>query len=387
MGNASTSHDAVAIPDNPNRLAFVRYKSMTTVTGGFFGTYNEFFFQIFYRRWHFEVAVRYNDLLKFEKRLIKKYPEQMAHIERLSKSNKLFGSHDQRFLDQRARVMVKFLQLTLDAIPDPMSESMVYKFFQFSAASFHPEYGRKGKEGYLKKSSGGYIEKFSNKLGDYIRVWKWRWIILHDNCITWHKDPDSDEVLGCLQIDHDFGVAQAGRVISLKTGTRRLTFFAPNDKVAREWVTAFQEMYTPRIHRFHFESAFAPRMKNDVRIYINGCEYYQAAALAMLQAQKEIMITSWKNSPTVLMTRAPLPPLRLDQILKYKADQGVNIYVLLYKEVEHIGQGNDSFNVKKKLEELSPNIHVIRHPNKFMGGSTAVLWSHHEKLVIVDRYV
>ena len=98
------------------------------------------------------------------------------------------------------------------------------------------------------------------------------------------------------------------------------------------------------------------------------------------------MITSWKNSPQCLLTRPPLPPLRLDQLLKYKADQGVQIYILLYKEVENIGQGNDSSGVKRHFAQLSPNIHVIRHPNKFFGGSTAVLWSHHEKLLIIDRY-
>lgn len=64
--------------------------------------------------------------------------------------------------------------------------------------------------------------------------------------------------------------------------------------------------------------------------------------------------------------------------------------MLLYKEVEHIGQGNDSQKVKQRLESLAGsngNIRVIRHPNKFIGGSTALLWSHHEKLLIIDRNV
>lgn len=49
-------------------------------------------------------------------------------------------------------------------------------------------------------------------------------------------------------------------------------------------------------------------------------------------------------------------------------------------------QGNDSNRCKNILESLCPNkIFVIRHPNKLVGGSTALLWSHHEKIVVVDR--
>jgi hypothetical protein len=77
--------------------------------------------------------------------------------------------------------------------------------------------------------------------------------------------------------------------------------------------------------------------------------------------------------------------IRLDQLLKYKAEQGIKIYILLYKEAKYVGQGNDSRNVMKKLENLSSNIHVIRHPNKFIGGSTTLLWSHNEKMVVIDR--
>lgn len=135
-----------------------------------------------------------------------------------------------------------------------------------------------------------------------------------------------------------------------------------------------------------FASSFPPRDNTDVRVYTLPKDYMAAAAVAMLSAQKEILICSWKNSPTVLLTRPPFPPVRLDQLLRFKAEQGVKVYVLLYKEVEMAGQGNDSGKAQTYLESLSPNIQCLRHPNKFMGGSTAVLWSHHEKLVVVDRY-
>jgi hypothetical protein len=44
------------------------------------------------------------------------------------------------------------------------------------------------------------------------------------------------------------------------------------------------------------------------------------------------------------------------------------------------GQGNDSLKAMRYLESLSSvgNVECMRHPNKFLGGSTAILWSHHE---------
>jgi hypothetical protein len=52
------------------------------------------------------------------------------------------------------------------------------------------------------------------------------------------------------------------------------------------------------------------------------------------------------------------------------------------------GTGNDSLKARLYLEALHPtNIQTLRHPNKLIGGSTAILWSHHEKLVIIDRFL
>lgn len=135
----------------------------------------------------------------------------------------------------------------------------------------------------------------------------------------------------------------------------------------------------------HF-STFPERINTDVKVYSISKNYFAAVAKAILSAQREIFITSWKNSPSLYLTRPPHPPVRLDQLLKYKADLGVKIYILLYKEVELVGQGNNSQKSMEHLTKLSSNIQCIRHPNKLIGGSTAVLWSHHEKLVIVDRY-
>ena len=231
--------------------------------------------------------------------------------------------------------------------------------------------------------------RFSRRPGDYLNYWRNRWFVLHDNYIAWYRHMEDTEPRGILQLDASLDILLIGRVLSIRTNTRKLTISAQTRRIAEEWVRALHIFYknTPRRMTLPYTSSFPPRERSDVRVYTYSKDYMAAAAVAMLGAQKEILMTSWKNSPCVLLTRPPMPPVRLDQLLRYKAEQGVKIHILLYKEVEMAGQGNDSGKAQNYLESLHPNIQCIRHPNKFVGGSTAVLWSHHEKLVVVDRNV
>ncbi len=98
---------------------------------------------------------------------------------------------------------------------------------------------------------------------------------------------------------------------------------------------ALEEFYsgTSRRSIHAYSSSFPSRVHNPVRIYTCGRDYFGAVTVAMLAAQHEIFIASWMVSPFLWLTRPPEPPVRLDQLLKFKADRGVKIYVLLYQEV------------------------------------------------------
>jgi hypothetical protein len=100
------------------------------------------------------------------------------------------------------------------------------------------------------------------------------------------------------------------------TETRKVLLYAPNRRTAEEWSVALGSFYknSTRVSANSFQSSFPMRIRCDTQIYTVTKDYYSAVALAMLGAQKEILITSWKNSPTVLLCRPPLPPLRLDQV-------------------------------------------------------------------------
>lgn len=379
------------LTDNSDRTVFVRFQEYNLRERRLLPSECIYRFRVSYRRWVFDILLLYHELIKLEKQLMHRFPNEMNHVSRLERHPRTFHHHHhhhqqhQEFIQQRVEEMTRFLQQTFDQIPECLSQPVIYRFLHCSVNSFLPELGRKWKEGYLKKSSGGYIEKFSSKFGDYITVWKKRWVVLYDNCIVWYKSPDTNDARGLLQISNKFTCTQSRRTITMETETRKISFVATNRRIASEWVTACQQFYSFRVQVYQFKAAFPPRLNNDVRVYIDGSDYFHALVIGLLQAQSEILITSWKNNPSLLLTRPPFPPITLQQLLRYKAQQGVKVYVLLYKEISLVGHGNDSMTVKQELEAMSDNIHVIRHPNKLMGGSKALLWSHHEKIVVIDR--
>ncbi|XP_016523357.1 phospholipase D1-like [Poecilia formosa] len=107
---------------------------------------------------------------------------------------------------------------------------------------------------------------------------------------------------------------------------------------------------------------------------------------ALEEAKEEIFITDWWLSPEIFLKRPVVEGnrWRLDCILKRKAQQGVRIFVMLYKEVE-LALGINSGYSKRTLLRLHPNIKVMRHPDHV--SSAVYLWAHHEKIVVIDQSV
>jgi phospholipase D1/2 len=56
-------------------------------------------------------------------------------------------------------------------------------------------------------------------------------------------------------------------------------------------------------------------------------------ARALEAARRQIFIADWRLNPDVLLTRWPDPPLVLKDLLLQKANEGVDVFVLVYKEV------------------------------------------------------
>ena len=65
--------------------------------------------------------------------------------------------------------------------------------------------------------------------------------------------------------------------------------------------------------------------------------------------------------------------------MKTIARRGVKIYILVFANPPVVP--NDSEYTFDALTSLHSNIKVLRHPETILPG----IWSHHEKLVIIDQ--
>jgi phospholipase D1/2 len=68
------------------------------------------------------------------------------------------------------------------------------------------------------------------------------------------------------------------------------------------------------------------------------------------------------------------PEWRLDRLLQRKAQEGVRIYVMVYKEVT-ASMALSSKHTKHALEDLHENIACMRHPDHSGGESSRSLLS------------
>lgn len=172
----------------------------------------------------------------------------------------------------------------------------------------------------------------------------------------------------------------------------------PNHRHDEEHERETDEKRT-RIAESHRFNSFAPERENNiVKWYVDGRDYFWALSVSLERAQETIMIADWWLSPELFLRRPPYynHEWRLDRILKRKAEQGVKIYVMVYREIESVLTCN-SMHTKRALQALCPegskghgNIYVMRHPDHnalTKGGDMTFYWAHHEKIAIVDNTV
>jgi phospholipase D1/2 len=106
-------------------------------------------------------------------------------------------------------------------------------------------------------------------------------------------------------------------------------------------------------------TSYAPERQNiTCRWFADGKDTFLATYKAIKAASTSIYITDWWMVGEVYLKRNPLkvkPYHRLDLLLKRKAEEGVDVYIILWKEaVMKLG----SYYTKVKLQNLHPNIYV-----------------------------
>ncbi|KAI1653522.1 phospholipase D/nuclease [Daldinia decipiens] len=190
-----------------------------------------------------------------------------------------------------------------------------------------------------------------------------------------------DAKIGIIHQKHKFG--------------KLANLFNPQHRHDEEHEKACDDKRTKVCESHRFNSYFPERDGNLIKWYVDGRNYFWAVSVALEQAKETIYIADWWLSPELFLRRPPYfnQEWRLDNILKRRAEAGVKIFVIVYREVEAAITCN-SAHTKHALQSLCPkgspgfgNITVMRHPDhNFMENAADMTfyWAHHEKFIVID---
>ncbi|EON97584.1 putative phospholipase d p1 protein [Phaeoacremonium minimum UCRPA7] len=171
--------------------------------------------------------------------------------------------------------------------------------------------------------------------------------------------------------------------------------FNPQHRHDEEHEKACDDKRTKIGEEHRFQSYFPERDGNMIKWYVDGLDYFWAVSEALDRAKETIYIADWWLSPELFLRRPPYynQEWRLDQVLKRRAEAGVKIFVIVYREVEAALTCN-SEHTKHALQALCPegspgygNIKVMRHPDHNVLENAADMtfyWAHHEKFIVID---
>ncbi|KAG8544075.1 hypothetical protein GDO81_023116 [Engystomops pustulosus] len=271
------------------------------------------------------------------------------------------------------------------------------EFIDVNQLSFIHDLGPKGIEGMIMKRSGGHRIPGLNCCGQGSVCYRWskRWLVVKDSFLLYMK-PDTGAISFVLLVDKEFCIKIGKKETETQYGlridnlSRSLILKCNSYRHARWWGQAIEEFVRKHGTNFlteHRFGSFAAVQENTLcKWYVNAKGYFNDVADAMEAAKEEIFITDWWLSPEIFLKRPVVEGnrWRLDCVLKRKAQQGVKIFVMLYKEVE-LALGINSEYSKRTLMRIHPNIKVMRHPDHM--SSSVYLWAHHEKIVVIDQSV
>ncbi|XP_045644605.1 phospholipase D1 isoform X2 [Ursus americanus] len=327
----------------------------------------------------------------FRRQNVKEEPREMPSLPRSSENM----IREEQFFGRRKQLedyLTKLLKM-----PMYRNYHATTEFLDISQLSFIHDLGPKGIEGMIMKRSGGHRIPGLNCCGQGRACYRWskRWLIVKDSFLLYMK-PDSGAIAFVLLVDKEFKIKVGKKETETKYGlridnlSRTLILKCNSYRHARWWGGAIEEFIqkhgTDFLKDHRFGSYAAVQENTLAKWYVNAKGYFEDVASAMEEAEEEIFITDWWLSPEIFLKRPVVEGnrWRLDCILKRKAQQGVRIFVMLYKEVE-LALGINSEYSKRTLMRLHPNIKVMRHPDHV--SSSVYLWAHHEKLVVIDQSV
>lgn len=324
------------------------------------------------------------------------------------------GRRDIRFAERQRKKLEGYLQKMIMFMLFRPESNRLCKFLEVSALGMRlaAEGSYHGKEGFLLiKSAKGLDFRKALTPHHFTRRHAPKWFLVRHSYVVCVDSPEEMHIYDVFLFDSDFSIqstklrqgeqrgpkelAEAAREsakhpqhhrLRLVNSERRLKLLARNERQLHQFEESIRLMIqiSPWVKKNRFDS-FAPVRPNCFAQWlVDGRDHMWVVSRALNQAKDVIYIHDWWLSPELYMRRPPAisQKWRLDRLLKRKAEEGVKIFVIVYRNIES-AVPIDSQYTKFSLLDLHPNIFVQRSPNQFR--QNTFFWAHHEKLCIVDH--
>ena len=281
---------------------------------------------------------------------------------------------------------------------------------QISAISFFNNNGIKPFEGYAyKKAEPRLFRQFIRFIYAPLEYALFndrnkRWIVLKDDMICYMNDPNTMVGKNVYWFDENFEINMVNdNIIEMKNLTINLNLKFESQFERDLWFMEINKRIEKKKDEILYNCyhSFTSQKSNcKAKWFIDKHSYFGYLFEQLKNAKESVHITDWFLSPELALKRPISYEQFLDENDDYKkhltfenasrlmdilyllAKRGVHIYILLFYEIK-LALPLNSFYTKTTLSSLHPNIKITRHPK----GSSSILWSHHEKLLIIDQQI
>lgn len=316
-----------------------------------------------------------------------------------------YQERQRKKLEVYLQKMIKFMLFRADS-------NRLCKFLEVSALGVRlaAEGGYHGKEGFLVIQSGKGLDFRKAITPAHFKARHTpKWFLVRHSYVVCVDSPEEMHIYDVFLFDEDFRIQPQSSLLHkrkpkplarvaketslpqhhrlrLHNSERRMKLLARNERQLQQFEDSIRSMAqtSPWTKPNRFGS-FAPVRPNCFAQWlVDGRDHMWVVSRAINQAKDVIYIHDWWLSPELYMRRPPAisQKWRLDRLLKRKAEQGVKVFVIVYRNVES-AIPIDSQYTKFSLLDLHPNVFVQRSPNQFR--QNTFFWAHHEKLCIVDH--
>jgi len=290
------------------------------------------------------------------------------------------------------------------------------RFLEISALGVRlaAEGGYHGKEGWLSiYHMTGLDYRHSWKPTVFKSRHEFKWFLVRHSYIVCVDSPDEMHIYDVFLVDPDFQIRRKSdrrirnekpqdlakratesathpshHKLRLINSERQMKTIAKNERMLHQFEDSINFMRSQTIWgRPHRYNSFAPVRENVyAQFLVDGRDYMWNVSRAISMARDVIYIHDWWLSPELYLRRpaAISQRWRLDRLLKRKADEGVKIFVIMYRNINSAIPIDSEYS-KFSLLDLGENVYVQRSPNQFR--QNTFFWAHHEKICVIDHCV